>query len=259
MNRHSVPNATYGLPGRPINGGSKPRFYQFDDDVTRLVKWHPSPHGAKACYNELVASRIGQLLGAPILRGAVVYVPDEIIPGDHRADGAHPGFHFAVARMEGENFVPAQHYAEIENSSQLPFAAVHLAWLAIGDQEGHNQYLQRSESSAGTSRRRVRFMLIDMGFTFGSPAWTAGSVAAAHTSYQLPRHLAEKLSAAKLQPALDVVGSISEADIRSCFHDVPEEWNVTDAERDAAIRRALTTQVQVEQILRTGNPAVFTR
>lgn len=259
MNRHSVPNATYGLPGRPIDGGSRPRFYHFDDDVTRLVKWHPSPHGSKACYNELVASRIGQLLGAPILRGTVVYVPDEIIPADHRADGARPGFHFAVARMEGENFVPAQHYSEIENSSQLPFAAVHLAWLAIGDQEGHNQYLQRSESAVGTSRRRVRFMLIDMGFMLGSPAWTAGTVGAVHASYRLPRHLADKLSAAKLQPALELIRSISEPDVRNCFHDVPEEWTITDDERDAAVRRTLTAQAHVEQILRAGNAEVFTR
>jgi hypothetical protein len=42
MNRHSVPNATLGLPGNPINGGSKPRFYDFNDGVTRLVKWSPS-------------------------------------------------------------------------------------------------------------------------------------------------------------------------------------------------------------------------
>lgn len=74
MNRHAVPNATMGLPGRPVNGGSEPRFYEFDDGVTRLVKWHPSKHGAKACYNELVASRIGQLIGAPILRGCIVFV-----------------------------------------------------------------------------------------------------------------------------------------------------------------------------------------
>jgi hypothetical protein len=67
MNRHSVPNATLGLPGKPANGGSQPRFYDFDDGVTRLVKWWPSPHGNKACFNELVASRLGQLIDAPIL------------------------------------------------------------------------------------------------------------------------------------------------------------------------------------------------
>jgi hypothetical protein len=112
VNQHSVPNATLGLPGKPIDGGSQPRFYEFDDAVTRLVKWSPSPHGNKACFNELVASRLGQLIDAPILRGIIVYVSDEIIPMDHRAEGAKPGFHFAVTRMPGENFVAPGHYAE---------------------------------------------------------------------------------------------------------------------------------------------------
>ena len=42
MNRHAVPNATLGYPGSPKNGGSNPRFYDFDDGVTRRVKWGPS-------------------------------------------------------------------------------------------------------------------------------------------------------------------------------------------------------------------------
>lgn len=42
MNRHSAPNAILGLPNKPANGGSNPQFYEFDDGVTRLVKWHPS-------------------------------------------------------------------------------------------------------------------------------------------------------------------------------------------------------------------------
>ena len=128
-----------------MNGGSNPRFYDFDDGVARLVKWCPSPHGSKPCLNELVASRLGQLVGAPIPRGGVVYVPDEVIPPEHRGVGGKPGFHFGVARMEGENFIPASHYNEIANDSELPFAAVFLTWLVVGDQEGHYQYLQRLE------------------------------------------------------------------------------------------------------------------
>jgi hypothetical protein len=186
MNLHSVPNATLGLPGKPITGGSKPRFYEFDDGVTRLVKWSPSPHGNKACFNELIASRLGQLIDAPILRGIIVYVADKIIPPDHRADGATAGFHFGVTRMLGENFVAPAHYNEIENSSELPAAAVHLAWLAVGDQQGHNQYLQRIEvEDHGVIKKTKRFKLIDMGQMFGNFGWTAAT--AASVAVQAPR------------------------------------------------------------------------
>ena len=244
-----------GFPGRPKNGGSHPRFYHFDDDVTRLVKWHPSRHGVKACYNELVASRLGQLIGAPILRGITVFVADEIIPPDHRADGASAGFHFATTMMEGDNFVPAQHYGEIENLSQLPAAAVHLAWLAIGDQAGHNQFLQRREPRVGGPGKTVRFMLIDMGFMFGGPTWSAGSLKE-HNSYSLPGHIADKVTIGKLQPAIEELNKVTDDAIRECFESRPEEWAVSDDDVRAGIAVALGARRRIESIVKSGNPKI---
>ena len=253
MNKQSVPNATLGLPGRPVNGGSNPRFYDFDDGVTRLVKWHPSLHGVKACYNELVASRLGQLIGAPILRGGVVFVPDDIIPSDHRILGATAGFHFGVFMMDGTNFVPAKHYADIANASELPFAAVFLAWLAIADQEGHNQFLQQVEIAGTTTKR---FKLVDMGFMFGSPSWSAPDVGKVHTSYVIPRHLASQLSLTKLKPAMETLKTITEGAIRECFEDYPDDWNISDADRDAAVSRVCAGRDNIDSIIRNGNPSI---
>jgi hypothetical protein len=253
MNRHSVPNAILGLPGRPIDGGSNPRFYDFDDGATRLVKWHPSAHGAKACYNELVASRLGQLIGAPILRGGVVYVPKEIIPGDHLATGAKEGFHFGVYMMDGGNFVPTQHYAEIENTSQLPYTAVFLSWLAIGDQEGHNQYLQQLELGGVKTKR---FKLVDMGFMFGSPDWTRTSIAKVHEQYKIPTHLAGKLTFEKLKPAIAELKAIDDEAIRLCFDDCPDEWGVSKEDKEAGATNACAARNNIEQIFRKGNPSI---
>jgi hypothetical protein len=255
VNRHTVPNAVMGFPGRPRDGGSRPRFYHFDDDVTRLVKWHPSVQGPKACYNELVASRLGQLIGAPILRGVVVYVPDAIIPADHRADGATAGFHFAATMMEGDNFLPTQHYGEIENSSQLPSAAVHLAWLNVGDQQSHNQFLQRRDARPGGPGKTVRFMLIDMRFMFGGPAWV-GSTLQPHTSYALPPHLADKLTLAKLQPTLDALRGAPDAAIRDCFESRPAEWNITDQDVAQGIAVAIHGRDRIDEIIKAGNPTI---
>src|ERR1700688_4946751 len=207
LNQLTSPNALWAYPGKPINVGSNPRFYEFDDGVTRLVKWHPSPHGTKACYNELVASRLGQLTGAPILRGTVVYVSDSVIPADHRAAGAKAGFHFASARMEGSNFVPVQHYSLISNQSELPAAAVHLAWLRVGDQAGHNQYLEETTDQYG--RPLKRFKLIDMGKMFQNFAWTGQTLVNLEMEYALPKHLADRVTLASLQPAMRVLKSVS--------------------------------------------------
>jgi hypothetical protein len=258
MNRHAVPNATMGLPGKPVNGGSNPRFYEFDDGVMRLVKWHPSQHGPKACYNELVASRIGQLIEAPILRGGAVYLADEIIPVEHRAVGATAGFHFGMAHMKGENFVPAQHYREIANIAALPAAAILLAWLAVGDQEGHNQYLhQKVEENPGAAPTMTKhFRLIDMGQMFGAWSWSAPAVAVCHDRFALPRHMVAELSWVKLQPAIADAAAITDEAIRACFEDCPEEWAVSPLDRQGGAARVIAARGSLEAILRNGNPDI---
>jgi hypothetical protein len=257
VNRHSVPNATLAYPGKPENGGSNPRFYEFDDRVTRLVKWHPSVHGPKACYNELVASRLGQLIDAPILRGIVVYVPGDVIPADHKAFGAKGGFHFAVTRLIGENYVPARHYAEIENAAELPTAATLLAWLAVGDQETHNQYLQKeTRDEHGKAKETKLFLLVDMGQMFGTCSWAAGSVETPPAAYALPGHIADKLTSEMLKPAVDQLRKVSDSEIRVCFADRPEEWSIADADANAGVARVIASRDKIDSIIRTGNPTI---
>ena len=118
MNRHSVPNATFGLPGKPADGGSRPRFYEFDDNVTRLVKWFPSPHGTKPCFNELVVAnsceaRLRSLrLTQRIITGFVqaldfgaveaLYFRDDEPPGElNHATKAGQNFGFPYYAREG--------------------------------------------------------------------------------------------------------------------------------------------------------------
>jgi hypothetical protein len=206
----------------------------------------------------LVASRLGQLIEAPILRGGVVYVADEVIPPDHRTIGAKPGFHFGVPRMEGENFVPASHYSEIENSAALPFAAVFLTWLAVGDQEGHNQYLQRAEvqDATGQSRTTRRFRLIDMGQMFGDFNWRAETLANAPAGYKLPSHMVSKLTLAQLKPALEQLRAVVPDDIRACFEECPPDWGTPERDKQAAITRLIASRDNVEEILKTGNPSI---
>jgi hypothetical protein len=252
LNKNTVPNAIWAYSGKPSGGGSNPRFYHFDDQVVRLVKWHPSVHGLKACYNEVAASRLAQLLGAPVLRGTVVYVPDDVIPADHRAVGAREGFHFGVTKMNGCDFVAHQHYSQISNSGELPAAAVHLAWLRIADQDGHNQWL---EETVDANQRSVKmFKLVDMGFMFTNPNWTAATLAALPMSYSLPAHIADQVKIAGLQPVIANLKALPKADIEACFNDVPDEWTISAQDRQAAVAQALLAQNKIEEILKNGNP-----
>lgn len=245
----------WAYSGKPSGGASNPRFYQFDDHVARLVKWHPSAHGPKACYNELVASRLAQSLGAPVLRGMVVYVPDDVIPPDHRAIGAREGFHFGVTKMNGCDFVPTQHYSQISNPGDLPAAAVHLAWLRIADQAGHNQWL---EETVDINQQGVKmFKLVDMGFMFTSPNWTAATLATLGLTYTLPAHILDRVNKANLGPAIARLKALPTSEIEACFNnDVPDEWMISTQDRQAAVRQATDAQKKIEDILANGNPSL---
>lgn len=254
LNKNTVPNAVWAYSGKPSSGASNPRFYHFDDRVVRLVKWHPSAHGVKACYNELVASRLGQLLGAPIVRGGVVYVPNDVIPSDHRAIGAREGFHFGVTKMKGCDFVPAQHYGDISNFGELAAAAVHLGWLRIADQHGHNQWL---EETADPNGKPVKlFRLVDLGHTFANGRWTPATLAALPMKYSLPTHILAHVNLATLAPIIATLRGLSQQSIEGCFDDIPDEWNVDTQERQAAINQVLCAREKIEEILKGGNPTL---
>lgn len=258
MNRHSVPNALRALPGVVQNGGSSPRFYDFDDGVPRLVKWHPSSHGPKVCFNELVASRLAQLIDVPLLRGCVVYIPDAVIPPDHRAF-AKPGFNFGVYRMKGGNFIADKHLATIHNLDEFPIAAAHLAWLQVADQEYHNQYKQEVEDPADPKNIKYLYRLADMGFIFGvgnNGSWTAATLGKLD-AYRLPRHLADNVKVDQMAAAVSEIEKVAEDDIRSCFEDVPSDWGIDAADIAGAVQWVIAARLNLKPLLAKGNPGKF--
>src|SRR5216683_1851426 len=105
-----APHVTKLLPERP-DGTSKARWCQCDDGVERLVKWHKSgpktmyhsSHGPKTCFNEFVASRLGLLIGAPVLRTSVIFVPPSVIEEHDWHEGAVPGFQCGITRISGRD------------------------------------------------------------------------------------------------------------------------------------------------------------
>src|SRR5215217_6012202 len=196
-------------------GGSGAHFCDFDDEVIRLVKWHPSVHGITATYSELVASRLGQLIEAPVVRGMVVHVDPDLLPPGLQDKGAQP-FHVGFTHLEGQDFTEAD-YDAIDNKLSLPRAAVQLAWLQIEDQQGHNQYLYRTEQVLpdNTRRKKSHFIVIDQAAMGGAHDWS-GQDLRPDAAYSLPAPLIRRVSMNDVEPILVHLNSIEEEDIRSC-------------------------------------------
>lgn len=161
--------------------------------------------------------------------------------------------------MEGENFLPPKHYDEIENRSELPLAAVHLAWLSVGDQQSHNQYLQRMEvrQPDSTTKQTKRFRLIDMGQMFGKFNWSAKDLQGDPPAYKLPQHLAEKLTPEKLEQAIQELKKVEDSAVQACLHDCPDEWGIPQDDKEAGAVRILKAREQIQNILEKGNPSIY--
>lgn len=225
-----MPNATWVHPYK-TSGASDPRVCGFDDMVLRMVKWHPSVHGVTSTYSELAASRIGQLINAPVVKGMVVHVDPVLLPADLSNRPTQPvtqPFHVGFTYAPGQDFRP-EDYDKIKNTPALPAAAVHLAWLQIADQENHNQYLYQLEQVLPdkTTRKMNHFFIIDQAAICGHHDWSNAPLQP-DAAYNLPPHLKERVPMDDIGVVLEDVMSLEEEEINSCFASYPDGWGITD-------------------------------
>lgn len=231
------------------NGGSQPRVCDFDDMVLRLVKWHPSTHGLTSTYSELVASRVGLLIGAPVVRGTVVYVEPGLLPTDLASRLTQP-FHVGFTYSPGHNFT-AVDYPAIQNVASLPAAAVHLAWLQIGDQEGHNQYLYQLDQVLpdNTTRKMNHFIIVDQAAICGMHDWSSAALDTPSVPYNLPSHLKNQLELSRVEPLVNVVQALPEDAIRACFEDYPSTWGIGHGLVDKLLDFVLNRRTVLRNVL----------
>ena len=223
-----VPNATEVLPVNLQNGGSKPRVCKFDDKVSQLVKWHPSIHGLTATYSELVASRLGQLINAPVIRGAIVRVAKDLLPPgiDQMVDQE---FHIGFTYVNGKNFT-FQDYPGLANGGSLPSAAVLLAWLHMGDHDHHskNKFMRQfqSEDNEGETINIKEFVLIDLSAIYGLDDWNSCLFGSPEKEYVLPQHFCERINLDDASAVVQQVVGLEEEEIISCLDFYPDEWRI---------------------------------
>ena len=199
---------------------------ELDDNVLRIVKWHPSNHGLTCTYSELVASRLGQLIEAPVVRGTVVYVDNMLLPPD-LMNRVNQQFHVGFTYSLGQNF-SEQDYQKIQNTASLAAAAVQLAWLQVADQDGHNQFLYQMEKILPdkTTRKMNHFVIIDQAMICNSGDWTQVNLDSTNPSYTLPKHLKSRVRIDDVLRVTDQLSQIDEDAIRKCLEAAPEEWHI---------------------------------
>jgi hypothetical protein len=95
-----------------------------------------------------------------------------------------------------------------------------------------------------------------MGQMFGNFNWTADTVTNVDTTYQLPAHLAARLTSESLLPAINQLSSVDHATIAECFEDCPNSWRISPEEKAAGVRCAIQARRNINNIIFYGNPQI---
>ncbi len=154
--------------------------------------------------------------------------------------------------MEGQDFTDAD-YDAIDNQISLPRAAVQLAWLQIEDQQGHNQFLYRTEQVLpdNTRRKKNQFVVIDQAAICGAHDWS-GQDLRPDAAYTLPAPLSSRISFDDVEPVLAHLASVEEQEIRDCFNSHPDSWGITDPLVEKVTEFALERRQHLGDVLRAN-------
>jgi hypothetical protein len=239
-------------PLQPSSAGSSGSFLIRADDGNRY--WCKSLNNLqnepRVPVNEQLVARLGLLIGAPVCRPELVYIPAalvgwEIRPGSGRLleEGWAHGSQ-AVDLVVETRDISANRGADDNRRRQAGIYALH-DWCGGSD----SQWLMAGPES--------EFHSHDHGHYFpGGPAWTIASLqGAAGTSYAIPTPPAG-LDATELQQLAAQLEVVSEQDIATVASKIPAGWAVQDDELEALVDFIYDRRPQVAQRLRNLAGAV---
>jgi hypothetical protein len=99
------------------------------------------------------------------------------------------------------------------------------------------------------------FILIDQAALCGTHDWTTADLSDAAAAYNLPPHLGAQFHFSEVEPVVDRVIAIPEADIRACFESFPDGWGITPDMIDKVTEFLMKRRAHLKDVLRrTLNP-----
>jgi hypothetical protein len=163
---------------RKMRGGAQSHLMLGDDGEAWVVKFQNNPQHLRVLPNELLATRLGALLGLPVPRCDVVEVtpwliertPElEMIAGSRR-ERCRPGLQFGSRLVGGllpghiADYLPEEHLAEVRNLRDF------LGVLAL-DKWTCNANGRQAIFHRKARERRYTATFIDQGFCFNAGEW----------------------------------------------------------------------------------------
>lgn len=218
---------------RRMRGASQPHLLRCEDGESYVVKFQNNPQHVRVLANEMLAGRLGRLIGLPIPELAIVEVTTELIVNNPllemevgaRRERCAPGQQFgsrypgAPGRTLVVDFLPDRILSRVRNLSAVFLGAlVFDKWTCNCD--GRQVIFYRSpdqEESAYSAS------IIDQGFCFNDGEWDfpdnpIRSLYPRRLVYECVRGLPS------FEPFLSRIENLDAADLDACVRGIPAEW-----------------------------------
>jgi len=218
---------------RPMAGRSQPWLLRCDDRCYYVVKFRNNPQHTRILANELLCSRLAQLIGLPVAVPAVVLVPPGLLAGSRppeltvggRRELCTAGLQFG-SRYPGPpertlvvDFLPDRLLSQVHNLVETFVGGfVFDKWTCNCD--GRQAVFFRSVEDAG---RPYTAQLIDHGCCFNGGEW---SFPDSPIRSLYPRRLVYDTitSLESFEPSLSSIERLKPGHFAGCIADLPSEW-----------------------------------
>jgi hypothetical protein len=233
---------------RRMRGGSQPFLMGCDDGETYVVKFRNNPQHVRILANEVLASRLADLIRLPVPGPAFVQVSQNLITGtpllkfessgqeEQCAAGLHFGSRFPgpPSRTLVVDFLPDRLLRRVTNLAPTFLGAYVLdKWTCNCD--GRQVVFYRTIDQQGN---RYSATLIDHGFCFNDGEWNfpdspIRSLYPRRLVYESVRGLQS------FEPYLSRIENIEAPELETCLSEVPREWCGDDPDQISRLAEQL--------------------
>jgi hypothetical protein len=252
---------------RRMRGASQPWLVRCEDGASYVVKFQNNPQHARVLANEMLASRLAQMVGLPVAVPAFVEVPSSLLGhpsqlvfevGDRR-EPIQPGTQFG-SRFPGVpsetlvvDFLPDRLLRRVKDLPRAFLGAlVFDKWTCNCD--GRQVIFHRPGGDEGTA---YSVAMIDQGFCFNDGDWTFPD---SPLRGLYPRRLVYETvrGMSAFEPYLSRIENFTTGDLEECTGGIPTEWCQPDPAQLTRLVEALYARRRTlrQAIIDTKNSAL---
>lgn len=233
--RFSIPTVSALQSIRRMRGGSQSHLLLCEDSRLCVVKFRNNPQHQAILANELIVTRICEVLGLSVPKCFVVDVCAQLIDAspamvtmhsDGRAEPFQPGLHFgsqfAGGLMPGQvlDYLPQTHLHHVTNIAEFAGMLAVDKWTANSDD-------RQVVFTRNARQRHYRAIFIDHGYSFNGGRWTLhdtphqGLYGCAHVYHNVT-------SWDSFEPWLSLLEGFDPQTLWRIMATVPHEWHKGD-------------------------------